>query len=309
MKICKSIASLLLCIAAVLRLLPVQVLAAGNIDLSRKGNLTITDSYDETGLSGVIFHIYRISAVDECGELTHTTDFRKYADQLDICIEKNEGWIEIAKTLEQDILLSGSPEPTASAVSDENGIATFSDLELGLYLVIDTNIEKGEYLYSTGPFMVMFPNRDPDSNTWVYSVNAVAKTDRQPTLIDIEVVKIWKDDCHRDQRPQSISVMLLCDGEPYGESITLPHNGQWKYTWHDLEANHRWTVEEETVVGYQAPDIQRNGNTFFIRNVCSKPGASLPQTGLLWWPVPVLTACGLLCIVAGLIRRKGSVQE
>ena len=29
MKICKSIASLLLCIAAVLRLLPVQVLAAG----------------------------------------------------------------------------------------------------------------------------------------------------------------------------------------------------------------------------------------------------------------------------------------
>ncbi len=309
MKICKSIASLLLCIAAVLRFLPVQVLAAGNIDLSRKGNLTITDSYDETGLSGVIFHIYRISAVDEYGKLTSTTDFRKYADQLDICIEKNEGWIEIAKTLEQDILLSGSPEPTASAVSDENGIATFSDLELGLYLVIGTSIEKGEYLYSTGPFMVMVPNRDPDSNTWVYSVNAVAKTDRQPTLIDMEVVKIWKDDCHRDQRPQSISVMLLCDGEPYGESITLPHNGQWKYTWHDLEANHRWTVEEETVVGYQAPDIQRNGNTFFIRNVCGKPGASLPQTGLLWWPVPVLTACGLLCIVAGLIRRKGSVQE
>ena len=309
MKICKSIASLLLCIAAVLRLLPVQVLAAGNINLSRKGNLTITDSYDETGLSGVIFHIYRISAVDEYGKLTPTTDFRKYADQLDICIEKNEGWIEIAKTLEQDILLSGSPEPTASAVSDENGIATFSDLELGLYLVIGTSIEKGEYLYSTGPFMVMFPNRDSDSNTWVYSVNAVAKTDRQPTLIDIEVVKIWKDDCHRNQRPQSISVMLLCDGEPYGESITLPHNGQWKYTWHDLEANHRWTVEEETVVGYQAPDIQRNGNTFFIRNVCGKPGASLPQTGLLWWPVPVLTACGLLCIVAGLIRRKGSVQE
>ena len=309
MKMCKSIASLLLCIAAVLLLLPVQVLAAGNIDLSRRGNLTITDSYDETGLAGVIFHIYRISAVDEYGELTPTTDFRKYTDQLDICIEKNEGWIEIAKTLEQDILLSGSPEPTASAVSDENGIAAFSDLELGLYLVIGTSIEKGGYLYSTGPFMVMFPNRDPDSNTWVYSANAVAKTDRQPTLIDIEVVKIWKDDCHRDQRPRSISVMLLCDGEPYGESITLPHNGQWKYTWHDLEANHRWTVEEETVVGYQAPDIQRNGNTFFIRNVCSKPGASLPQTGQLWWPVPVLTACGLLCIVAGLIRRKGSVQE
>mgnify|MGYP000785997192 CR=1 FL=1 len=88
MKICKSIASLLLCIAAVLRFLPVQVLAAGNIDLSRKGNLTITDSYDETGLSGVIFHIYRISAVDEYGKLTSTTDFRKYADQHPKELEK-----------------------------------------------------------------------------------------------------------------------------------------------------------------------------------------------------------------------------
>lgn len=35
----------------------------------------------------------------------------------------------------------------------------------------------------------------------------------------------------------------------------------------------------------------------------------LPQTGQLWWPVPVLTAAGLLLIVAGLLRRRGGKDE
>ena len=32
----------------------------------------------------------------------------------------------------------------------------------------------------------------------------------------------------------------------------------------------------------------------------------LPQTGQLWWPVPMLIFAGLLCIVVGLIRRRGT---
>jgi len=31
---------------------------------------------------------------------------------------------------------------------------------------------------------------------------------------------------------------------------------------------------------------------------------SLPQTGQLWWPVPVLAAAGLFCLVLGLLRRR-----
>lgn len=38
------------------------------------------------------------------------------------------------------------------------------------------------------------------------------------------------------------------------------------------------------------------------------PG-KLPQTGQLWWPVPVLTSAGLLCIVVGLLRRRGNRDE
>lgn len=40
-----------------------------------------------------------------------------------------------------------------------------------------------------------------------------------------------------------------------------------------------------------------------------KPAVTLPQTGQLWWPVPVLIAVGLLFILVGMIRRRGSVND
>ena len=38
-------------------------------------------------------------------------------------------------------------------------------------------------------------------------------------------------------------------------------------------------------------------------------GGKLPQTGQLWWPVPVLTAAGMLLIVVGLVRRREADYE
>lgn len=40
----------------------------------------------------------------------------------------------------------------------------------------------------------------------------------------------------------------------------------------------------------------------------STPGEKLPQTGQLWWPVPVLLAAGLLFVVLGLVRRRGNAH-
>lgn len=38
-------------------------------------------------------------------------------------------------------------------------------------------------------------------------------------------------------------------------------------------------------------------------------GVNLPQTGVLWWPVPVLSFAGLLMILLGMIRRRGEEDE
>ena len=38
-------------------------------------------------------------------------------------------------------------------------------------------------------------------------------------------------------------------------------------------------------------------------------GKKLPQTGQLWWPVPVLACAGLGCIAVGLFRRREAKDE
>lgn len=40
-----------------------------------------------------------------------------------------------------------------------------------------------------------------------------------------------------------------------------------------------------------------------------EPPEDLPQTGMLWWPVPVLLVCGLLSVVIGVTRRRSSENE
>ena len=315
MKKYKSLAAFLLCLAAAISFLPVTVLAAGSIDLNHAHSLTVTAAYAKKPISGMQFDAYLISTVDECGELTVTERYRNFADDLDIRGKNDEAWRQMARVLAREISLDTNLKPSRSAVTDADGVAKFADIPMGLYLIVGSGVEKDGYVYSTTPFFVMLPEQDMSSNTWNYHVVANAKPGREPVRADFEVIKIWKDDCHKDQRPKSIAISLICDGEVY-DTITLPHNGAWSYTWKDLDTNHQRKVMEKKEQGYKDPDIQQEGNTFIVTNTCSKPTTppqpgkpTLPQTGQLWWPVPVLIAAGLLFVVIGLVRRRGAVDE
>lgn len=315
MKIYKSLAAFLLCLAAAISFLPVTALAAGSIDLHHAHNLTVTAVFDQTPVSGMRFDAYLVSTVDEYGELTVIDRYQEYAEELDIRGKNDERWQAMAQILAREIMLDDPLKPSRSAVTDADGLAAFSEILPGLYLIVCHGIEKDGYVYSTSPFFANVPEQDLGSNAWNYDVVANAKPGREPVKADYQVIKVWKDDCHRDQRPESITLSLICDGEVY-DTVTLPHNGAWRYTWEDLETNHQWTVTEKKENGYQDPHVQQEGNTFIVTNTCSKTAAptqpdnpTLPQTGQLWWPVPVLIAAGLLFVVIGLVRRRGTSHE
>ena len=64
--------------------------------------------------------------------------------------------------------------------------------------------------------------------------------------------------------------------------------------------------------------VTQEGVTFVITNTYSgnspinpdnPSGPKLPQTGQMWWPVPVLVTMGLALIIFGLWRRKGAGYE
>lgn len=285
------------------------VFAAGSIDLSKTASLTLYSRYDDTAISDITFRLYRVCSVDATGELTVTDAFSPYAEDLDIRGKNDEKWYAAAQKLEQEIMGSdGAMLPDISAVADENGMAHFSLLPLGLYLVlVDGCVQEG-YVYSVSAFFVMLPEQQADTNTWNYTVTASPKLSKNPLLVDYEVLKIWKDNCHETQRPQSITVHLLCDGQIY-DTVTLPQNGRWQYAWEKLDSNHKWSVTEEPIDGYAAASVEQNGYTFVITNTCNKPTTpdkpNLPQTGQLWWPVPVMLIGGLLLIFFGQLRRRG----
>lgn len=318
MKFCKSVLAMFL----ILLLLPLTVSAAGSVDPDHATSVAIQAKFDKMSMTGMTFSLYRVSSMEETGELTVRQPFAPYAADLDIRGKNDEAWKKMAQTLERWVVLNPDIQPTAEAVVKENGLARLSDLPMGLYLVVAEGLEREGYIYTSAPFFLVLPEQVKQTNTWNYDLTANAKPEKNPVRMDYEVIKIWKDSCHIQQRPQSITIQLMRDGEPYGEAVTLPEDGHWSHTWHDLDVNHKWTVTEEKQEGYKEPDIQQEGNTFLVTNTCSKGGntpgnpgsgtgggGKLPQTGQLWWPVPLLLTAGLLCIAIGLIRRRGARNE
>lgn len=311
-------------LAAVLCLLSMTAEAAGSIDLTRGTSLTLTYRAGRTPISGAWFGIYRVADADETGELHRTDTFEPF--DIDIRGKNDEAWRALALTMESYVLRNDLT-PLDSGKTDKFGELTFpaqkKTLRAGLYLVIGERHAQGGYYYDAEPFLVMLPTQDLDKNEWVYDVQASVKSDRteipeEPDTVTRKVLKVWDDDGYEADRPKEITVELLRNGKVY-DTVKLNTRNNWRYTWDDLDADARWTVSEQTPEGYSV-SITREGITFVVTNTRkpdrpgtpstpARPGNSggsstLPQTGVLWWPVGMLTALGLVFVILGVLSGK-----
>ena len=159
-----------------------------------------------------------------------------------------------------------------------------------------------------------------------------------PTLTDIPVYKMWNDSENAaGERPQSITVHLIRNGSLY-RSLTLSADEGWKGVFTDVPADGAYSITEDAVLGYTAHYTV--GSVFVVTNTYTEgetnPGTppepfvpstdgttssasddfyeetvSIPQTGSLNWPVPVLAGLGIVFLLCGLAllsenRRKRS---
>lgn len=302
----------LLCIMLILFLLPVQVFAAGIIDETKPVTMTISCHDGDMPLAGVAYDIFLVATVDTYGELTVTEEFSSF--NVNIRGENDAAWMDLARTLEGYVLLN-ELAPAHSGVTDAEGKLAFPGenptMVRGLYLVMGHRHSQDGYIYEQLPFMVLLPGRDSQTDEWVYDVEVSCKLESREeeiTYIDLTVLKAWEKD-KESVRPEEIKVFLLCDGKVYDEVILNKANS-WRWEWKQLEENHSWTVVEAPVHGYQV-ELTQEGTKFLLTNTYineipdSPDKPDLPQTGQLWWPVPVLMALGMLLMVIGLIRRRG----
>ena len=79
----------------------------------------------------------------------------------------------------------------------------------------------------------------------------------------LTVHKVWDDNGYPN-RPDSVTVHLLRDGDKY-EEIELSKDNQWTYTWDNLDDRYDWSVKEEVPNGYEV-SYKTEDTTIFITN-------------------------------------------
>ncbi|MDO5033722.1 MAG: Cna B-type domain-containing protein [Eubacteriales bacterium] len=99
---------------------------------------------------------------------------------------------------------------------------------------------------------------------WVFSVEGFDQPTSAPeddTLLTVR--KVWQDD--PQERPDSVTVQLLRDGEPHAEQ-ELNEANHWVYTWDGLDSNYEWSVRETNIPeGYEVTHASE-ANTITIVN-------------------------------------------
>lgn len=303
--------ALFLCILSLVLCLPVNAAAAGLIDPQQEVSLTVTFRSNDSVLENLPFDLYLVATMDEYGELTVCEEFRTF--DIDIRGRDDDGWRTMASTLEGYVLQHATA--IDSGVTDEQGQVSFPNkaetLPQGLYFIPGFRYVQGGFIYEAEPFMVLLPCVDEISNEWVYDLSVQPKYSQPEDLpLARRVLKVWNDNGDVESRPEEIVVQLLRDGEVY-DTVTLNAENNWRWVWVDLSGHSHWTVVEQIPEGYTAT-ITQEGITFVVTNTPDEPNVpppeeppNLPQTGQLWWPVPMLCAAGLFCLTAGLLRRRG----
>ena len=238
-----------------------------NLDMTKKGSITLsmTNPNSGAGISGISLELIRVASVtqDEDGNYhyVYTDDFKDSTTDLSKLTEEDVGAREAA-ALMLTHAETGNIHGT-TRVTDTEGRVTYTDLDLGVYLI--RNYPVSENSESLRPFLVTVPRLL--NNEYVYDVDATAKPEAPDIGGDVNPNDPTekKDDAKDDQKGSSGS------SDSSGSS------------------------------GSSGSDGAGGGSV--------TSGSRLPQTGQLWWPVPVLVAAGLILIIIGVTRRRSGKKS
>lgn len=275
----KSIRKRLAAVLAALTLLvwcAAPAFALEVVDLSRTGSIKVSlyDSETSEAVGGGTLTLYRVAKVQKDNanlSFVYTNGFEDCGVELG---DLSEG--ELAGRLAEKI--AATAESTTVEISDL-GVAEFGDLEVGLYLVVQTTAAENYNVIN--PFLVSVPIQE--NGSYVYDVDALPKvgtaakkTPEPPDTPDTPDTPDKPD----EENPNTPAA----PGPDNPDGWVLGANGEKIYR--NPEA--------------PSPD---NPNGYVM-------GAhGLPQTGQLNWPIPVLAVTGVVLVAAGIKLKKGTRKD
>lgn len=270
-----------------------KVSADAVVDFDRRGSIKITlkESTDNTYIEGSEITIYQVAVLKE----KNNNIAFEYIEELKDCPNSLEDLKEPSITLINYIKDKNIPK--ISLKTNKEGLVQYNNLDLGLYLVMQTNNIKGYTIFS--PFFIILPEYILDNLN--YDINAFPKTDIIK-LTDITVKKVWNKSNHT-KLPLEVNIELLKNGEVI-DTVKLNKDNNWHYTWKNLEKSDKYTVREINIpIGYTA-SYRNDGNIFTITNT-----DTLIKTGQNILIIQVLAVTGLILIGIGIIYAKKSKNK
>ena len=273
----KSIRKRLAAVLAALTLLvwcAAPAFALEVVDLSRTGSIKVSlyDSETSEAVGGGTLTLYRVAKVKKDNanlSFVYTNGFEDCGVELG---DLSEG--ELAGWLAEKI--AATAESTTVEISDL-GVAEFGDLEVGLYLVVQTTA--AENYNVVNPFLVSVPIQE--NGKYVYDVDALPKvgtaTKKTPDTPDEPDTPDTPDEPDTPDTP-------VAPGPDNPDGWVLGANGEKIYR--NPEA--------------PSPD-NPNGHVMGAHG--------LPQTGQLNWPIPVLAVTGVVLVAAGIKLKKGTRKD
>ena len=257
------------------------------VDFSKKGNITITlsDSSNTEYVEGANIKISKLATASSLNS-NLTFDYQEDLIDCQTDIQNNN--------LNEDVLncIHQSSVSTKEGITDSLGYLSFDNLDLGLYLVEQTNTVSG---YSQiDPFLVYLPQ--VENNSWIYQIDATPKIDIL-RLFDLTVQKIWNV-TSGTIIPNEIMIDLYKDGIII-DTIKLNQENNWTYTWNQIEKSDEYSVLEKNIPNGYTATYRKEENKFIVTNT-----KTLVQTGQNHLISIILTVSGLILIVLGYAYNK-----
>jgi hypothetical protein len=243
------------------------------------------------------FRLYRVADVNTKRQYTTVFPFEDMSSDPEVLVE-------MLLSLRDRVTQSGVPADEI-LITDAEGYASAMDLAPGAWLLICDPVHAGHLTHYVEPQLILLPREDqPGQLTTeleIYPKSTVL--DRNAVLEVQKVVKTWDDAGYEAQRPKSITVRLLKNGQVM-DTVVLSEENNWQYVWMDLIPVADWSVEEEVPQGY-TPEVQESDGVYSLVN----HRRDIPQTGHIWWPVALALAGGFLLVVLGVLIKRSDRHE
>ena len=300
-------------------LMPCTALAAYTSDArepiltDQNGTLTISYRCDGIAFSDQSVKLYKIADVSADAQYTLESDFAASGLILN-GIQTNGEWNVIRTTLETYIL-ANNIDPMMTDVTDDSGVAGFDGLKPGIYMLSSLRVEQDETAYYFDSTLVALPGLNTEG-IWQYDVSAAAKPEVLPPTdpeddISFKILKLWRGDEGRNDRPARIEVEIFRNGNSY-ETVVLSEQNLWSYSWTAKDDGATWKVAERNIPKGYTMTLDERGTTFVLTNtrIPDDPGTppgNPPKTGdtsnILVYTALMLVS-GAALIVLGITGKR-----